>query len=349
VAHRLVRAAILIVAALAGLELALRAASVVHADGPCYVADNVTGYRLRPGSSCGGVTANSLGFPDVEHAAVKPPGVTRIGIVGDSFVVGSVDATARMSAVLAARLGASTEVINLGLPFAGPRNYAGVIAATARPLQLDIICVVIFMGDDIVQSHPDFEARMSWHAPRHMLRAPYILGPSLDYSYAARAIQSGWRAARDRGAIEPDATFSRATFLSIERKRLEIFARRPTPFVAAAYRGAAWAVQRIADETRGTGAQLVIALAPDEMQVDPGVASALLSAHGLNAADFDFDRPARVLAESLGSRRGRVIDLTPPLRDAQQSGPVYLKYNTHWNERGNLTVADYLLTSVKSR
>jgi hypothetical protein len=337
--HRVIRGAILTVAALIGLEFALRAASIVRLESGCFVADERIGYRLRPGSSCGGEAANALGFPDIDHAVLKRQGTVRVGIIGDSFVVGSVDRSARMSARLAAAAGPSFEIINLGLPFAGPRNYAGVLSSLASSLQLDLVVVVVFVGDDVLQSHPDFEARLAWRSPKEMLRAPYLLGQSKDYSYVFRAARSAWRARAD----------PQSRFLSIERQRLEIFARRPSPFVITAYRGAVSALQQISDEARAASVRLIVALAPDEMQVDPAVAASVLSHYKLNAADFDFDLPSRRLTESLGTRRDEVIDLTPALREAARSAPVYLEMNTHWNERGNDAAAAYLSTRVASR
>ena len=62
---------------------------------------------------------NSLGFRDREHARAKPPGVTRVAILGDSFVAGlAVGADKILHEVLEARLvghSPQTEVLAFGV------------------------------------------------------------------------------------------------------------------------------------------------------------------------------------------------------------------------------------------
>src|SRR5258706_9667952 len=63
------------------------------------------------------VSISAAGFRDREWTKEKPKGTTRIAVLGDSFVFGSgVDADARMTNLLEARLGGPTEVLNFGVP-----------------------------------------------------------------------------------------------------------------------------------------------------------------------------------------------------------------------------------------
>jgi hypothetical protein len=81
--------------ALAAAELLLRVVPIPGISYHSFLFDEVTGQRFYPNtiviyrSSRGDVVrrrVNSWGYLDAEHTLQKPPGVTRIGFFGDSFV-----------------------------------------------------------------------------------------------------------------------------------------------------------------------------------------------------------------------------------------------------------------------
>src|SRR5512140_1826765 len=96
--------------------------AVPGAGGPLVRIDPELGWALRPhveGLRSGepwqaDVRTNAAGFRDVEHAG-KAAGVTRVAVLGDSFVFGSgVRQDEGLTHDLAARLGPAFEVVNLG-------------------------------------------------------------------------------------------------------------------------------------------------------------------------------------------------------------------------------------------
>ena len=96
---------------------------------------------------------------------------------------------------------------------------------------------------------------------------------------------------------------ARASFLSIERQRLEIYAREPSAFIREAYAGIMRTLATMADAAAERGIRLVVVLAPDEVQVNGRVREALAQvtrrgdapaftssfgiAHSSDAADFN--------------------------------------------------------------
>jgi hypothetical protein len=323
------------------LELTLRIAPLISSDSACYVRDAQVGFRPRPHVRCGDFITNSLGFHDVEHRVAKRPAVVRLAFIGDSFVVGAVPREANLASVtqdLGNRSGLSVEVINMGIPAAGPGNYLGLLEHDAVALGIDVACLVFFVGNDITQAHPDFETSVWLGATRETLRAPYLVGPSLEYSYAYRTARSLTRSLRERFSAETEGTFSPATYLSIEKQRLSIYEREPSAFIRESYQGARMLLGEMARSATRHGIRLAIALAPDEVQVNPDLRRAVADAYSLQLDRYDFDAPQRVLSGTLRDLSLPTIDLLPLLRN--QDAAVYLPRDTHWNAQGNRLVAE---------
>jgi hypothetical protein len=101
------------------------------------------------------VRTNELGF---RGAPVAPAaaGRVRIAAIGDSFTFGwGVAETEAWPARLEARLrkkGIGADVLNLGSPGAGPREYAEIAERLLPVLEPDLVVVGLVQGDDFVQA-----------------------------------------------------------------------------------------------------------------------------------------------------------------------------------------------------
>jgi hypothetical protein len=52
-------------------------------------------------------------------------------------------------------------------------------------------------------------------------------------------------------------------------------------------------------------------------------------------ADYQIDKPQRILAEYFDSQGMNYLDLLPIMRQEAHSKPLYYALDQHWNERGN--------------
>jgi len=100
------------------------------------------------------VRINEAGFRGGPLPGAKPPGVYRIVALGDSFTFGyGVRERQAYPARLARRLNARTggrpgvEVVNLGVPGAGPLDYLWHLEHTGLALQPDLVVVGLFAND----------------------------------------------------------------------------------------------------------------------------------------------------------------------------------------------------------
>ena len=97
---------------------------------------------------------NNLGFRDRDFARRKPAG-RRIAVLGDSFTYGwGLSAEQSWPKVLETRLrdaGLAVEVANLGLPGAGPAEYAELAPRALAWLHPDLLIVAVLQADDLLQ------------------------------------------------------------------------------------------------------------------------------------------------------------------------------------------------------
>jgi hypothetical protein len=342
---------IIIVATLVMAELCFRLLSLFPVDSGLYRNDPDVGFRMRPNIEVRGESTNSFGFKDVEHVREKRSHVHRAAFIGDSFVFGVVPRRGNFVfrfGELARKEGRAVEVLNMGIPAAGPENYLALIERDASDMSVDTVCVVFFVGNDIVQSHPDFTTKVWLGATRETLRNAFAVGFSPEYFYLFRAGRSLGRLVADRMHGEPGKAFSEKTYLSIERQRAEIFKRNQSSFLKECYLGAEDLLLKMAEQTRRRGVGFFVVLAPDEIQVNGRLREKVLGHYGLNPEEYDFEQAQRILVDSLRKRNVPVLDLLGPFV-ANSDKVLYEERDTHWNLDGNELAAERIWEFFSAR
>jgi lysophospholipase L1-like esterase len=124
---------------------------------------------------------NNLGFRDRDFA-VRRSGTKRVLAIGDSFTYGwGVDGEESWPKVMERELrqgGLDIEVANLGMPGAGPREYAALAERAIPLLRPDLIVVAMLQADDLFQA-AESPAERQAPASERLLRAFRALYPNL--------------------------------------------------------------------------------------------------------------------------------------------------------------------------
>jgi len=333
------------------LEIALRILADFPVDSALLVNDSDVGYRMRPNVSIGnGLTTNSLGFNDVEHSMERRKGSVRMAIIGDSFVFGAVPRKDNFTHVLqelADKSGLNLEVLNMGIAAAEPNNYLALLKKDAVLMNADEVCVLFFIGNDIVQAHPDFKTSVWLGIPRETLRQPYLIGSSKEYSYVYRTARSVTRLVREHIDKTPRESFTKANYLAIEYRRSGIYEINKSKYIMDSYTGAISILKKIANEANLLNKDIFFVLAPDELQVNAKLRSSLVSEYNLSPNDYDFSAPQRIIVNELKQSGIQVIDLLPTFRDAARKDTLYIKQDSHWNKAGNLLAAKSIMSYIK--
>lgn len=326
------------------LEFAIRILAMFPADSKAWINDPDVGYRMRPNIVLpDGTVSNSSGFNDVDHETQKKEGHARIAVLGDSFVFGIVPRSNNIVSIIEKFANTSNdniEVLNMGIPAAGPKNYLALLRKNAILMNVDVACVIFFIGNDIVDSHPDFEVQVWLGSPRVTLRQPYLVGLSKEYYYVYRLLRRTIRHIREWIAAPTDGTFSEATYLSIEHQRLQVYEIEQRSHIRDSYSESIKLIGEMAAEAAKSKMKFLIVLAPDEIQVNSDLRNSVVMAYDIAIDEYDFGQPQRSLVNRLEEMGIAVLDLLPAFLAEMSAESLYAKHDSHWNEAGNRLAAE---------
>ena len=265
---------------------------------PIFYSDSYNRWRGKPfAPEHNSFHLNSRGFNDVELNTRKAPGVTRILGIGDSFAFGVVPYEYNYLTAVEQNLkqnGRNVEVINMGIPSIGPKEYLSLLVQEGIALEPDTVLLSFFIGND-------FEGQR-----RKLISYSYVA--SLISYVAARWNKFDAQFEPSNGPYDDDSpTFTDDAYLKIELQRSSIFIRDNRKFerdFAAAMSYIA-EIKRLCD-SRNIGLTLV--LIPDEMQVSKPLQARVIAASALArgssesaqpTTSFDFALPNRLLRAKL--------------------------------------------------
>lgn len=348
---------IAIVLALLAAELGLRLLHPIPyslEQNMVFEADPDTGYRLKPGgvgrfADGARGAANSRGLRNRE-VGPKPPGTFRILVLGDSFTVGaSVEQDEAypqvLERVLARRTRRPIEVVNAGVGGWDPFQYAQYFAREGFSFEPDLVLVGFFVGNDTYSTLLSVPVLPTAVQGRRVTRqAAQRSTVDLEvllqlHSHLARALRDPhFPPFHPRSSCDDFA----AGLLAIQRARLANHLRRSAEQDAAALPNVEQIV-RIQRLARLRHVPVVVALLPDENQVNPALRARILA--GEDPSRYDFSMPQTMLSALFGERRVPVIDLLPAFL-ADPRCPLYMN-NTHWNPAGHVLAAETIAPALR--
>ena len=326
------------------------------AGGPLVAIDKELGWTLRENVS--GVASNepwqadlatnAFGFRDVNHPE-KAAGVTRVAVLGDSFVFGSgVKQDEVVTRRLAALLGPSFEVINLGVPGYGTDQALITLRRWGPRLSPDIVLAGFFWNDVMENASAEMYGMKK---PRFVLagdslalvppgEAPRRSAARLDAALAARSHL--WSLVsrsfgKTAGRVETEA-----------RPVMVDLSLRDTPPAREPEFALTWALLgALESEARSLGAKPIVFTGPPRFLVDDSAKQKVLKIYGLGPDALDEDGFFRV-KDACQRRDLPVVDLLPAFRAAVQAGerPI-LPTGIHWSAKGHALAARVLEAAVR--
>jgi hypothetical protein len=293
--------------------------------------DSYNRFRGKPFSEDWDFTLNSGGFKDLEFSEKR--GYRILGI-GDSFAYGIVPYRHNYLTLLEGRLQdirPATEVLNLGIPRLGPKDYLDLLVREGLPLRPDMVLLSFFIGNDFVRPRP-----RPWYSHSHvlsLLHYAFAIRPRLE----GRIIHGKGDYCDDCAAMEPDA------FLQVERERSGIYLEHLDGFDGL-LNTAMSPLVRIRDICRERGIDFLVVLIPDEMQVDPALREEIRQRFfpGLSPSEWNNTRPNARLGLRLQAEGIDYFDLYPAFAEEAKHRRLYRLRDTHWNIAGNRLAADLI-------
>ncbi|MCU0611293.1 MAG: hypothetical protein MUE60_05845 [Candidatus Eisenbacteria bacterium] len=318
------------------------------------------------------IDLTKLGFRYGTPRVEKDSMVLRIVGIGDSFAFGPVQPTYNYHHViqeeLAARLGRPVEVINLGRPSIGPAAELTVLKDFALRFQPDIVLWTFFTGNDFTDDRPGVTHSLTDVLGKRHWQTTLVSGmPSPWYhrfrlsAYIRFLVAYGRHAEISGADREGNVTLDESAFLRVEAQRMA-FLLSDTGVALAFRHSVRPRLDRAMELCESRGIPLVLAIAPDQSEVETALAEEVLRrlviGSGLDRADGlaygeclrrgDIG-PLTVAHDSLAtlSRDGvMVVDLLEAFRREGASGGLYIERHTHWNRAGNRLAAEVLVDSL---
>jgi hypothetical protein len=318
-----------------------------------FEADPYTGYRLKPG----GIghyqmnipaVANSHGHRDVEVTLKKPPGVFRILVLGDSFTVGAnVRQEEAYPKVLEKNLqsvyGPRIQVVNAGVGGWDPFQYAQYFEHYGQEFEPDLILVGFFVGNDTFSDITSAEklgtAILGQPLRRETAARPFIKLQVFLYEHSnlARLLLNRGPAASGNVTRKQCDEFTE-WYLAVQKSRMPTH-RRDSSAQRDKAREAVGQIRRIKDLAGGR--PVVVALLPDENQVNPTLQKRILPANEM--AEYDFGMPQSMLIEMFRDAGIPTIDLLPAVLADRRC--LYMN-DTHWTSEGHEVAASVILEQL---
>ncbi len=283
---------------------------------------------------------NSVGMRDLEHARVKPPGMDRILVIGDSFAEAKQVAReegfpARLEDLLS-RGGRSVEVVNAGHAGFGAADEHLVLRNFGVDRDPDVVIQAFFLND---------------------VRDDYWRVETLEWDEAGLPV-------RMRGFQSEFVLFlrDRVVTLPFVRKDSPVEADQigvidPDPFFLIRREGREghevhWqrtlrVIEGSARLSRQIGAEFLLVIIPIGEQVDPTFRSEVAEAWALEPDKLTRDPQERLLR--FGEETGiAVLDLLPVL-ERHEDPQLYFPYDGHWTPAAHEIAAREIARFLRAR
>ena len=329
----------------ASAELGLRIYNYVDPL-PIFYNDSYNRWRGKPFAPNGSFHLNSKGFNDVEFNIKKAAGTTRILGIGDSFAFGIVPYEYNYLTLIEQNLkqsGHNVELINMGIPSIGPREYLSLLINEGLALEPDRVLVSFFIGNDFEESRK-----------RKLISYSYLA--SLITFVLDRRSKEQW--VPGAGRYDDNApTFTDKFYLELEVRRSAIFRHdnwvkgdcgalvSMQQFCFATALSYISEIKRLCD-SRKIG--LTIVLIPDEMQVNKPLQTQVVVASGLAPTSFDFALPNKLLHAKFDELKIDYIDLITEFSAKSLDKRLYRPNDSHWNIAGNELAARLILQHLSA-
>ncbi len=300
-------------------------------------------FRGKPFADDWNFKLNSKGFKDKEFTK-KESDIYRIVGIGDSFAFGVVPYEHNYLTLLESNLqeeDIKAEVLNLGIPGIGPKDYLTLFAKEGLALNPDMLVVSLFIGNDFTD------------IPARKLKSYSYVVSLLSYITTLSSKYEGQIVHPPGHYCDDCPTFHEEAFLKIEGERSFLYIEGNQRFQTLPQK-AAYYLSQIDAICQKNGIDLVVILIPDELQVNPQLQKEVLEKFYPNIEESAWNTrlPNKKLTDELKKLNIDHIDLYEYFAE-KPAEQLYKLRDTHWNIAGNSLAAniiqDYLLKHYADR
>jgi len=311
-----------------------------------------------------GTLTNQFGFNDRDYASQKAPGTFRIVVVGDSFgwAGGREDNyTAVLERMFENRDGAhKVDVINTGYPGTHTGEQLGMLKKFGLQYNPDLVILGFFAGNDFFDADPNrkrivlneyffdidkrYEHRFLGYPIVAQSRLWLFLKNKFEVAASGRvAKREAEEWAAQTGQPTPLRNLPAETYYNVQRAKLEFFNQKTSAERFGSHtKNIFEAIEEMNELLKSRGTKFMVAIYPDEFQVNPIQFDSLVEKFHLQKADYDLNLAQNLLKTFLESKQIPYLDMLDRFREEEKQRELYMFRNTHWNDAGNELAAQIL-------
>jgi hypothetical protein len=320
--------------------------------------------RAFHGDSDEGSTTNRFGFNDRDYPLTKQPGVFRILVVGDSFGwAGGLNNnyTTLLENLFEHRDGShKIDVVNTGYPGTHTGEQLTMLKKFGLQYNPDLVILGFFAGNDFIEGDPNrkrivvnkYFVDIDKRHEHRFLGYPIVMHSRLllflrhkidAYNLDKQSRKEGAEWAAATGQPTPVRNLPEATYYNVQRGNLEFFNKRTSgEKFSANTRYIFESISEMNELLESKGIKFMVAIFPDELQVNPIRFNSLTERFRLTKEDYDLNLAQDLLKSSLESKQIPFVDMLDRFRTEEKQRELYLFRNTHWNKAGNELAAEML-------
>ena len=285
----------------------------------------------------------------------KKNDVVRILGLGDSFSVYLRDKKQNYNNILQQEFIASgkgdVEIVNAGMEAMGPGYYWHILNNYGDLINPDLVLVGFFMGNDIEEGEFVVYIGNFISEPKDLIKR-YSKYDQFRHLRLYRLLKNKYTRYREeqikkeeikRQPSQPVGTFSQATFLEVEKQRSWIFDKNKRDELQQRWHDCSDIILKMKDWCDRRKIKLVIALLPDQFQVDQEIREAVLTKYkNIAEKNLDLSYPDNLIANFCRTHNINCLDMLGQFQEQGKTRRLYSLRDSHWNEAGNRLAADLI-------
>jgi len=279
---------------------------------------------------------NSQGFKDGEFTEKKGNTYRVLGI-GDSFSFGVVPYKYNYLTLIESQFHAentNVEVLNMGIPGIGPKDYLSLLVKEGLALQPDAVLLSFFVGNDFDESKKRKLYEYSYVAS--LLH--YII--NIQRQYEGRIIHG------EAEYCDDCPNFDNKQYLKVVYDRSSIYLVENKQF-SEKLNHALYYLKQIRNICISHSINLIVVIIPDELQINQDLSREVKGAYypDLEENKWDISLPNRLLSNELNKTGITNIDLYENFSNSTDQ--LYRPRDTHWNIAGNQLAANIIHEHIR--
>ena len=243
------------------------------------------------------------------------------------------------------------EIVNAGMEAMGPGYYWHVMNNLGDLFKPDLIIVGFFVGNDFEEA--DFSVYIGNFIiePKNLYKR-YSKYDQFRHWRIYRLLKNKYSRYRDAQLKKEEAksqpaqevgTFSQETFLEVEKKRSWLFDKNNWELLHQQWRECSEIILKMKDWCDRRKVKLVIAILPEQFQVDQALRQAVLTKYEHIAKEnLDLNYPDNLIVNFCRTHNIHCLDMLGQFQEQGKTRQLYSIRDSHWNAAGNRLAADLI-------